>query len=350
MKKLLAALLVLGMMLMGVAALAEGDGYELALVTDVGNIDDQSFNQSSYEGMVAYAEENGLTYAYYRPSEDSDEARLEQIHNAVSNGAKVVILPGYLFAASAGEAQTTYPDVDFIVLDTEPEGGNTANTVSILYQEEQAGFLAGYAVVKDGYTKLGYIGGMDVPAVIRFGYGFIQGAEYAAQEMGVEVEMKYWYSYSFNPSDDIKNKAASWYTEGTEVIFSCGGGIYNSVVAAAEEGNGKVVGVDSDQAHVSETIITSAMKDLPNSVILALTRLYDNGGEWPEDMAGVTQNLGAADNCVGLPTAETSWRFNTFTVDEYNAIYEQVKSGEITISNSIDEVPATTAVTVDVQE
>ena len=266
MKKLLAALLVLAMMLMGVAALAEGDGYELALVTDVGNIDDQSFNQSSYEGMVAYAEENGLTYAYYRPSEDSDEARLEQIHNAVSNGAKVVILPGYLFAASAAEAQTTYPDVDFIVLDTEPEGGNTANTVSILYQEEQAGFLAGYAVVKDGYTKLGYIGGMDVPAVIRFGYGFIQGAEYAAQEMGVEVEMKYWYSYSFNPSDDIKNKAASWYTEGTEVIFSCGGGIYNSVVAAAEEGNGKVVGVDSDQAHVSETIITSAMKDLPNSV------------------------------------------------------------------------------------
>ena len=220
MKKLLAALLVLAMLLMGVAALAEGDGYELALVTDVGNIDDQSFNQSSYEGMVAYAEENGLTYAYYRPSEDSDEARLEQIHNAVSNGAKVVILPGYLFAASAGEAQTTYPDVDFIVLDTEPEGGNTANTVSILYQEEQAGFLAGYAVVKDGYTKLGYIGGMDVPAVIRFGYGFIQGAEYAAQEMGVEVEMKYWYSYSFNPSDDIKNKAASWYTEGTEVIFS----------------------------------------------------------------------------------------------------------------------------------
>ena len=205
-------------------------------------------------------------------------------------------------------------------------------------------------MVKDGYTKLGYIGGMDVPAVIRFGYGFIQGAEYAAQEMGVEVEMKYWYSYSFNPSDDIKNKAASWYTEGTEVIFSCGGGIYNSVVAAAEEGNGKVVGVDSDQAHVSETIITSAMKDLPNSVILALTRLYDNGGEWPEDMAGVTQNLGAADDCVGLPTAETSWRFSTFTVDEYNAIYEQVKSGEIAISNSIDELPATTAVTVDVQE
>lgn len=196
-------------------------------------------------------------------------------------GAKVVILPGYLFAAAAAEAQTAYPDVNFIVLDTEPEGGNAANTVSILYQEEQAGFLAGYAAVKDGYTKLGYIGGMDVPAVIRFGYGFIQGADYAAQEMGVEAEVKYWYSYSFTPNDDIKNKAASWYTEGTEVIFSCGGGIYNSVVAAAEEGNGKVIGVDSDQAHVSETVITSAMKDLPNSVILALTRLYDNGGVWP---------------------------------------------------------------------
>lgn len=349
MKKLLSVLLVLAIMAMGGAALASEDGYELALVTDVGNIDDQSFNQSSYEGMVAFAEANNLTYAYYRPSEDSDEARLEQIHTAVDKGAKVVILPGYLFENAAAEAQATYPDVNFIVLDTAPAGGAAANTVAILYQEEQSGFFAGYAAVKDGYTRLGYIGGMQVPAVIRFGYGFIQGAEVAAAELGVEVELNYWYCDSFSPSDDIKSKAASWYTEGTEVIFACGGGIYLSIVAAAEEGNGKVIGVDSDQYHVSETVITSAMKDLPNSINLALTRLYENGGVWPEDMAGVTQNLGAADNCVGIPTAEHSWRFNTFTVDEYNAVYEQVKSGEISISNSTDEVPATTQVSVDFQ-
>ena len=336
------------------AASAEITG--IAQVCDVGTIDDESFNQGCWTAVEAYGEANGIEVNYYLPPSDeaNDEDRQTLIRNAVNDGANTVVCVGYLYGPSLAWAATEYPDVHFIAVDVTVADIGTEtipdNVYCITYKEEQAGYLAGYAAVKDGFTELGFLGGMAVPAVIRFGYGFIQGAEYAAQEMGVEVEMKYWYSYSFNPSDDIKNKAASWYTEGTEVIFSCGGGIYNSVVAAAEEGNGKVVGVDSDQAHVSETIITSAMKDLPNSVILALTRLYDNGGEWPEDMAGVTQNLGAADNCVGLPTAETSWRFNTFTVDEYNAIYEQVKSGEIAISNSIDELPATTAVTVDVQE
>jgi basic membrane protein A len=347
MKKLFSVLLALAILALGGASLAEG--YELALVTDVGNIDDQSFNQSSYEGMVAYAEENGLTYAYYRPSEDSDEARMEQIRTAADKGAKVVILPGYLFADSAAEGQADYPDVNFIVIDTEPTGGNAANTVSILYQEEQAGFFAGYAAVKDGYTKLGFIGGMAVPAVIRFGHGYVLGADYAAQELGIEVECKFWYCDSFSPNDDIKTKAAGWYTEGTEVIFACGGGIYLSICAAAEEGGGKVIGVDSNQAHVSDIIITSAMKDLPNSIKLELSNLYGNDGVWPEDIAGRTLVLGAADYCVGLPTDEGSWRFNSFTVEEYEAIYARVVAGEIEISDAIDAIPATTAVAVDDQ-
>ncbi|NLF27011.1 MAG: BMP family ABC transporter substrate-binding protein [Clostridiales bacterium] len=347
MKKLLSVLLVFAIMAVGGAALAEG--YELALVTDVGNIDDQSFNQSSYEGMVAFAEANALTYAYYRPSEDSDEARMESIRTAVDKGAKVVVLPGYLFAGSAAEAQAEFPEVNFIVIDTEPAGGNAPNTVSIYYQEEQSGFFAGYAAVKDGYTRLGFIGGMAVPAVIRFGQGFVQGADYAAQELGIDVDVKYWYCDSFGPSDDIKTRAAGWYTEGTEVIFACGGGIYLSIVAAAEEGNGKVIGVDTDQAHVSEIIITSAMKDLANSVQYALGKLYGNGGVWPEDIAGTTLNLGVADQGVGLPTAETSWRFNSFTVEEYEALYQKIVSGEIAVDAGIEAMPATVKATVDEQ-
>ena len=349
MKKVVSILLAMALVVsLCLTAVAEGT-YEIALVTDVGNIDDHSFNQASWEGVKAYAEANSVTYNYYRPSEDSNEARVESMKAAIEKGAKVIVTPGYLFADSVAEVSVANPDVSFLLLDTAPSGTPAANTYSILYQEEQSGYFAGYAAVKDGYKKLGFLGGMAVPAVVRYGFGFVQGAEAAAVELGLtDVQIKYWYCDSFAPSDDIKIKMDGWYTEGTEVVFACGGGIYLSAIAAAEAANGKVIGVDVDQALDSDLIITSAMKDLKNSVVLALTDLYAAGGTWG-DKGGTTATLGAADNCTGLPTAEGSWRFKTFTVDEYTAIFEKVKSGEIVVSNSIDAQPAVTAVTVDYQ-
>lgn len=354
MKKIASLLLALCLILcLGVTAVAED--YEIALVTDVGNIDDHSFNQGTWEGVVQYAEANGISYNYYRPSEDSTEARVETIKAAIDKGAKTVVCPGYLFEDAIYEVQDQFANVNFLLLDGTPHTADyatyytAANTHCILYQEEQAGYLAGYAAVKDGYTKLGFLGGMDVPAVIRYGFGFVQGADAAAAEMGVTVEIKYWYSGSFAPNDDIKTKMSGWYTEGTEIVFACGGGIYLSATAAATEANGKVIGVDVDQALDSDTIVTSAMKGLTNSVVLALTDLYANGGTWPEAYAGTTATLGAADGCVGLPTAEGSWRFTNFTVDEYNELFAKVQSGEIVVSNAIDAAPATTAATVDYQ-
>jgi basic membrane protein A len=256
--------------------------------------------------------------------------------------------------------QTAYPDVNFLLLDGEPHTADyatyetTSNTYCILYKEEQAGYLAGYAAVKEGYTKLGFLGGMAVPAVVRYGYGYVQGADAAAQEMGLnqgDVTMKYWYSGVFAPSDDIKTKMDGWYTEGSEVVFSCGGGIYLSCVAAAEAAGGKVIGVDVDQSAESDLIITSAMKALSTSVDLALTSLYANGGTWDSDHAGATAHLGAAEDCIGLPTAEGSWRLTKFTVDEYNALYAKLKDGSIVVDNSSDVnvTPTTSIVTVDYQ-
>ncbi len=351
MKKFLALLLALCLMLPCVAALAD-DTYEVALVTDVGNIDDHSFNQAAWEGVVAYAEANSKTYAYYRPSEDSTEARVEQIRAAVEKGAKVIILPGYLFEEAVTKVQHDFPEVAFIALDTAPtagEGSPAANTYSILYKEEQAGYFAGYAIVKDGYTKLGFLGGMAVPAVIRYGYGFVQGAEAAAKELDADVSIKYWYCDSFNPSDDIKTKMDSWYADGTEVVFSCGGGIYLSALAAAEAAEGLVIGVDKDQSYESDLIITSAMKDLKASVVMALTKFYDNGGKLSEDMAGAVVSLGVESDAAGLPTDEHAWRFETFTVDEYNAVFEKVKNGELVVSNATDAAPAVEKITVDYQ-
>jgi basic membrane protein A len=350
MKKVLSILLAL-VLVMGLYTFAAAEGtYEIALVTDVGNIDDHSFNQSTWEGVKAFAEDKGISYNYYRPSEDSDEARVESMKSAIDKGAKTIVCPGYLFATSAATIATQYPDVNILLIDTAPTSDKPlTNVYSILYQEEQSGYFAGYAAVKDGYTKLGFLGGMAVPAVVRYGYGFVQGADAAAVEMGLtDVTMKYWYCDSFAPSDDIKIKMDGWYTEGTEVVFACGGGIYLSAIAAATAANGKVIGVDVDQALDSDLIITSAMKNLKNSVVLALTKLYDNGGTWG-DLGGTTATLGAADDCTGLPTAKDSWRFKTFTVDEYTAIFNKVKSGEIVVSNNIDTAPTVTAVTVDYQ-
>lgn len=335
-------------------------GYELALVTDVGNIDDKSFNEGAWNGMKGYAEANSVTYAYYRPSEDSTEARVETMKDAIAKGAKTIVCPGYLFEDAVYEMQTAYPDVNFLLLDGEPHTPDyvtyetTSNTHCILYKEEQAGYLAGYAAVKDGYTKLGFVGGVAVPAVIRYGYGFVQGADAAAKEMGLaagDVEIKYWYAETFAPNDDIKTKMDGWYTEGTEVVFACGGGIYLSCVAAAEAAGKKVIGVDGDQSGESEVIITSAMKALGPSVELALTALYANGGTWDADHGGKTAVLGAAEDCVGLPTAESSWRLNTFTVAEYEALYAKLKDGSVTVDNSSskDVTPVTTIAVVDYQ-
>lgn len=321
------------------------DTIEIALVTDVGNIDDKSFNQASWEGVKEYATENNITYDYFRPSEDSTVARVETIETAISKGAKVVVCPGFLFEDAVWEVQTKHPEVQFLLLDGTPHDAaysdftQTENTACILYQEEQAGFLAGYAAVMDGYRKLGFMGGIDVPAVVRFGYGFVQGADAAAAELGVagDVSVKYWYSGTFAPDDAIKTKAAGWYTDGTEVIFASGGGIYLSICAAANEAGKKVIGVDKDQSFEDPCIITSAVKALTPSVKIALADLYANDGKWGADYAGKVIKLGAKEDCVGLPT--DTWSLQNYTVDQYNELFAKIVDGTQAVSDVVETAP-----------
>ncbi len=341
MKKILSLLLV---MVLGISVLtgcggSEGGGtdtYDLALITDVGTIDDKSFNQGAWEGLVQYAEENKITHKYYQPSEKTTDAYLSSIDLAVKAGAKVVVTPGYLFEPAVFKAQDTYPDVKFILLDGTPQDGTytefklNENVYSVFYAEEQAGFLAGYGAVKEGYTKLGFMGGMAVPAVVRFGYGFVQGAEYAAEEMGItDLQLKYNYTGDFKATPEVQSKAASWYQGGTEVIFACGGAVGNSVMAAAEASNGKVIGVDVDQSPESATVITSAMKMLGKSVYDAIAAYYAE--EFP---GGVSAVLGADVAGVGLPM-DTS-KFEKFTKEDYDAIFAKLVAGEITIVKDKD--------------
>ncbi len=332
---------------------SSGSTTDVAFVTDVGNIDDGSFNQYTWAGVQQFCADNGLNANYYKPSEDSDAARLEQMDNAIKDGANVIVVAGYLFAASLGEAQAKHPDTSFLALDIstgdlESPGKNTA---LITYKEEQAGYLAGYAAVTDGYKELGFLGGMAVPAVVRYGYGFVQGAEQAAKDAGVsDVHIKYWYSGSFVATDDIKAKMDSWYSEGTEVVFACGGSICNSCLAAAQANNGKMIGVDVDQSNLDPCVITSAMKALSNSVILALTDAKENNWKFSDKYAGKETTLGAAEDCVGLPMDSSV--FSSFTQEQYDKLFASLQDGTLVVDNSFDTAvtPAVSSISVDYQE
>jgi membrane lipoprotein tmpC len=313
---------------------SSASGYELALITDVGTIDDKSFNQGSWEGLEKYAKEHNITHKYYKPAEKSDEACLNAIDLAVKGGAKLIVTPGFLFENPVYQAQTKYPDTKFVIIDAAPTNEGEvkieSNVHSIFYAEEQAGYMAGYAAVKDGYKKLGFMGGIAVPAVVRFGYGFIQGADAAAKDLGLskgDVSVKYTYVGNFDASPENMSKAASWYNnDNVECIFACGGGVGNSVMKAAEGAGKVVIGVDVDQSGESDTVITSAMKNLGDSVYDAVASFYDDKFE-----GGVSVTLDAKSNGIELPM-ETS-KFKNFTKDDYEALYKKLSDGEIKVGN-----------------
>lgn len=308
---------------------------ELAMITDIGTIDDKSFNQGTWEGLKKYAEENKITHKYYKPTEKTTDAYLSAIDLAVKGGAKVIVTPGFLFEEPIFIAQDIYPDVKFILIDGNPHNADYSvfktgdNAVGILFAEEQAGFLAGYAAVKDGNTKLGFLGGMAVPAVVRFGYGFVQGAELAAKEMKIaQIDLKYHYTGGFDATPEAQALAASWYQGGTEVIFGCGGAVGNSVMAAAEQAKAKVIGVDVDQSAESPTVITSAMKGLGEAVYTLLGDFYADKFPGGENLVFDASNKG-----VGLPMATS--KFTKFMQADYDKIFIQLVNDTNKISTGM---------------
>ena len=304
--------------------------YAIAMVTDVGQLKDGSFNQFTWNGCKMYAYENDLTYKYYQPANGSsatDADRIKAMTDACEAGAQVIVTPGFLQETALNAVVPNYPDVQFVFIDGWDMG--YPNLVGVSYQEEQAGYLAGYAAVMEGYTKLGFSGGGGGtnPACIRYGYGFAQGANDAAGEKGETVEMRYSWEYgsSFSASPDLQAMLSGWYNDGTEVIFMCGGTMFNSGAAAAEAAEAKTIGVDVDQSNLSDTVITSAMKGLAESVQTALTKFYTEG------VYGGSLVLGAKDNAVGLPV--DTWSLENWSVEDYNALFEKIKNDDITISN-----------------
>ena len=355
-----------------------GDGaeYKVAMITDYGDITDQSFNQTTYEACKAFCEDNNIEFTYYKPAGDNTADRVAMVDKAVDEGYNVIVMPGYAFGGTIVEAAGNYPDVKFIALDVAAgdileagvaaKGGtydynpanwnvkeyyHSENVYSAIYQEELSGYMAGYAAVKLGYTKLGFLGGMAVPAVIRFGYGFVQGADAAAAELGITTEMKYAYGNQFFGDADITAAMDTWYANGTEVVFACGGGIYASAAEAAQKVNGKVIGVDVDQAAIIDgkygagMTVTSAMKGLYPTTYDTLNDVIVNGN-W-DKYAGNITTLGLISgtdpeaNYVQIPMDTTQFG-DGFTVDDYKALVADMFNGKVTVDNGIGAEPATT--------
>lgn len=315
--------------------------YQVAFVTDVGQLKDKSFNQGTFDGVKLYAAANGLSYKYYQPangSEATDDDRYDAMKAAVEGGADVVVCAGYLQEAALKKAAIEYPDTPFVFIDGYPltdDAGNTlSNVAGIAFKEEQAGYLAGYAAVMDGFTKLGFSGGGGGtnPACCRFGYGYVQGANAAALEKGVTVDMNYSWQYgsNFSASTDLQTMINGWYVNGTEIVFACGGSMFQSIVAAASANDGYVIGVDVDQSGESEYVVTSAMKGLADAVQWAVAKVYDGTFD---TIGGQQTSLGVADNAVQLPTGADSWRFETFTVEEYESLYQQMVDGTLVVDD-----------------
>ena len=367
---------------------ADNTEYAVAMITDYGDITDQSFNQTTYEACKAFCEDNGVQFSYFKPAGDNTADRVAMIEKAADEGYNVIVMPGYAFGGAIVEAAPEFPDVKFIALDVAAgdlletavaNAGETydynpdnwdlekyvdmSNVYCAIYQEELCGYMAGYAAVKLGYKSLGFLGGMAVPAVIRYGYGFVQGVDAAAADLGLsDVTVKYVYGGQFFGDADITAVMDTWYANGTEVVFACGGGIYTSAVDAAKKANGKVIGVDVDQAGVIANYagvdgltVTSAMKGLYPTTYDALNDIINNGN-WANYVGKIaTLGLVSADdpeaNYVQIPMGEGTQWSDSFTQDDYKAMVADMFSGKITVSNDISKTASdfATVITVDDQ-
>ena len=338
---------------------AESD-YAVAMITDYGDITDQSFNQTTYEACKEFCEANGVNFNYFKPAGDNTADRVAMIEKAIDEGYNVIVMPGYAFGEAIKETAESNSDITFIALDV--GAGDLgedyvvpANLYCAVYQEELCGYMAGYAAVKLGYTKLGFLGGMAVPAVVRYGYGYVQGVDAAAKELDITVDLKYAYGNQFYGDGDITAAMDTWYQGGTEIVFACGGGIYTSAAEAAAKVGGKVIGVDVDQKGIIDgsygegMTVTSAMKGLAPTVKHLLSEVlagnFANYGGKIDTLGLVSAN--PEENYVQIPTASTQFEDGKFTADDYAALVSAMFDGTVTVSNDTTAMPAVTNVNVE---
>lgn len=326
-------------------------GGEIAYLTD-GSVEDDGYNEAVYNGVRMYALGAGVSFSFYHADPNAPESYQEAAVKAVTENAKIVVCAGDLFGEVVGALQESYPQTSFLLIDSVPrnvEGEEISiadNVHCIQFREEQAGYLAGYMAVWEGYRHLGFVGGGEEPAVLRYGYGYLQGIDAAAKDLSLEdVTVRYWYANTFSPDIAVREKADDWYENGVQIIFACGGGLYESVLEAAESQDGFLIGVDVDQFRVSNRFVTSAVKNVGTAVTDTLDSFYANSG-WNEGRAGQVKYYGVEEGCAAIPVVDTEWRFREIPTTHFFEIYKQVKRGDRQVSAEIGELPQLTRITL----
>ncbi|MFV0519561.1 MAG: BMP family protein [Lachnospirales bacterium] len=331
---------------------ADVELYKVGMTTDSGTIDDKSFNQGTWEGIKRYEEEFGtIESRYVQPAGEAEQDYLDAYANLVDLGYKTIFSPGYKFETAVYKAQELYPDVNFVILDGYPHSGDYAadiasNTESIFFAEQESGFYAGVASAMSTNTgKVGFIGGSEIPAVQKFGWGYVAGIAYANENFGTDVSVsEYIYQGTFTDIAAGKSLAGQFYDNGCDIIFAAAGGVGVGVI---DEGKTRrsnsedvwVVGVDVDQyesgkmADGSSVILTSAMKDLNAASYNALDEILNGTFKGSEMITLDTSNGG-----VGLP--EENPNLSEEALAKYEEVYASVLAGDIVVPSTVEDLEA----------
>lgn len=354
MKKKIVALMLSALMVTGLVGCGsdnnstEGNRLKVGMVTDTGTIDDKSFNQGTWEGIEKAKKEFGLQTTFMQPNGESEASYLTEIQNLYDSGYKFIVTPGYKFETAIYKAQDKYADSKFVLIDGEPNDGNgntkvAENTVAVYFAEEQSGFIAGVAAavqLKNG--DFGFIGGMEVPSVKKFNYGFQQGVAYANEHYGTSVSLKnenIIYSGSFSDTALGQQLAAQMYNNGVKAIFTAAAGVNIGVITEAKSRvvNGEevwVIGVDSDQYDDGiyegnkSVVLTSAIKKIEEATYQIIKDEID--GKFP---GGEVLRFDAKNDAVGIPTENPN--LNEEATSKANEVTNLIKSGEIEVKTEL---------------
>ena len=306
---------------------ASDDKITVAMITDVAGVNDQSFNQSAWEGLQKAEKELGIEVKYLESKQDSDYAT--NIETLVDEDVDLILGVGMKLADAIKEGSELYPDQNFVLVDEEIDASNVKN---ILFKAEESAYLAGLIAGKTTKTNnVGFIGGMELPVIDTFKYGYMAGVKAANPDAKVQAQ----YANSF--TDQAKGKAIAnqMYTNGADIVFTCGGDVGTGAIEAAKENGKYAIGVDRDQSDLApQNVLTSAIKRV-DAGVFETVKSYVNG----TFEGGTTTTYGLEENAVGVPDT-TKNLVSQDILDLVEETITKLKNKEITVPKNEEEYNA----------
>ena len=270
--------------------------FSVTMVTSDGGINDQSFNQSSWEGLQKFAEETGSEVRYIESKQPSDY--LTNLDRATDSYPDLIWGIGYTFADPILTIAKANPDMSFAIVDNAYDD-TPFNVTGVVFRAEESSFMAGYIAGMSTKTdKVGYVGGMKSAINDQFQYGYDAGVAYAAKERGVKIEVMNQLVESYTDAAKAKAIANKMFSQGADIVFHSAGGAGQGVIESAKDNGKYAIGVDRDQSYLApDNVLTSALKNVDTAVELVCQEKMDG-----QDIGGQTLSFGLSDDAVGIPT------------------------------------------------